>query len=347
MKWRENEETGDNPHGRSMGNPWTQESGGWLDMNEVAEWDNILFSACQDSLRADLNPPYRPNLLYHFTDAAGLLGIIKDAGLWASLATSLNDRSEVTFGVELARKVLQERIQRSGTPYLTSILTFLDPGNVPDELRLEVKTFVISFCARIDKSGHWLHYGRRGDGFALGFEPGKLHVAPFDLARVLYREDEQRHAIERIIDNTERALANVVASSSRDQQLHATRVGAHMVAAHLWILAPMLKNPAFGEEEEWRLLTYHLKGGAHLALKGPYPGSGQVHPLQTRYRSVDGRVVPHQVLSFSKTRLPLAEIVLGASVAIEPDDPGLRFFLEDLMPDQPIRVVRSHVPVRK
>ncbi|RPH38144.1 DUF2971 domain-containing protein [bacterium] len=316
-------------------------------MSDVENWDNILFGACQDSLRAGLNPPDRPKILYHFTDAAGLMGIIKDAGVWASLATSLNDRSEVTFGVELARKVLQERIKRSETLYLTSIVSFLDPGNVPDEVRLEVNTFVISFCARIDKSGHWLHYGRSGDGFALGFEPGRLQVVPFDLARVLYEEDEQRHAIERIIDNAERALTNIVSSVSPDQQLYATRVGAHMVAAHLWALAPRLKNPAFGEEEEWRLLTYHLKGGAHLELKGGHHGNGRAIPLQTGYRSVDGRVVPHQVLSFSKTRLPLAEIVLGASVTIEPDDPGLRFFLEDLMPDQPIRLVRSHVPVRK
>lgn len=76
------------------------------------------------------------------------------------------------------------------------------------------------------------------------------------------------------------------------------RLAAHMVAGHLWALAPTLKNPAV-----------------------------------TGYRSVDGRVVP--------------EIVLGASVTIEPDDPGLLFFLEDLMPDQPIRLVRSDVPVRR
>jgi hypothetical protein len=312
-------------------------------MSEVENWDNMLFSACQDSLRADLNPPDPPRMLYHFTDTVGLMGIIKDAGLWASLATSLNDRSEVTFGVELARNVLLERIKQSGTLYLTSILNFLDPGNVSDELRLEVRTFVISFCARIDKSGHWLHYGRSGDGFALGFEASRLQMPPFDLARVLYEENEQRHAIERIIDNAERTLLDLLSSASQDQHVRATCVGAHMVAAHLWALAPMLKNPAFGEEEEWRLLTCHLKGGSHIELKGGRPRI----PPQTGYRSVDGRVVPHQVLSFSKTRLPLAEIVLGASVPIDPDDAGLRFFLEDLMPDQSIRLIRSHVPVRK
>jgi hypothetical protein len=275
------------------------------------------------------------------------MGIVRDAGLWASLATSLNDRSEVTFGVELARRVLLERIQRSNTLFLNTILTFLDPANVSDELRLEVRTFIISFCARIDKSGHWLHYGRGGNGYALGFESDKLQVAPFDLARILYREDVQRHAIERIIETVERALANVVSTVPEDQQLHLIRVGAHMVAAHLWVMAPMLKNPAFGEEEEWRLLTYRLKGGAQIELRGGDQDHGRTTPPRTGYRSVDGRVVPHQVLSFSTTGLPLSEIVLGASVAIEPDDPGLRYFLDELMPGHRIRLVRSHVPVRR
>jgi hypothetical protein len=174
-----------------------------------------------------------------------------------------------------------------------------------------------------------------------------LQSAPFDLARVLYREEEQRGAIERIIDGAGRALAKVISSASRKEQLQMTRVAAHMVAAHLWALAPMLKNPAFGEEEEWRLLTYRLKGGAGLELKDGRPGLAGAGSPQTGFRSVDGRVIPHQVLSFSATRLPLAEIVLGASVAIGPDDPGLRFLLDETMPHHPIRLIRSTVPVRR
>jgi hypothetical protein len=312
----------------------------------VEKWDDILFKACQDGLRAGLNPPDCPPILYHFTDAPGLIGIVKDAGLWASLATSLNDRSEVTYGVDLARNILGGKITRSASPYLTAILDHLDPRNVPEQIRLEVSTFVISFCARIDKSGHWLHYGRNGDGFALGFESHRLKAAPFDLARILYREDEQRQAVGRLIDNVECALTNILAAAPADEHRTVTDVAAHMVAAHISALAPRLKNPAFGEEEEWRLLAYQLKGGPNLQLKGGHLGSNPDALLQRGYRAVRGRVVPHRVLSFPPTRLPLAEIVLGASVAADPDDPGLRSFLDDVMPGRPVKLVRSHVPVR-
>lgn len=44
----------------------------------------------------------RPERLYHFTDCAGLIGIFEKRTLWASLATSLNDPSEVRYGLDLA-----------------------------------------------------------------------------------------------------------------------------------------------------------------------------------------------------------------------------------------------------
>src|SRR5688572_19128424 len=44
----------------------------------------------------------RPERLYHFTDCSGLLGVFENKTLWASLATSLNDPSEVRYGLDLA-----------------------------------------------------------------------------------------------------------------------------------------------------------------------------------------------------------------------------------------------------
>ena len=44
----------------------------------------------------------RPERLYHFTDCAGLIGIFEKRTIWASLATSLNDPSEVRYGLNLA-----------------------------------------------------------------------------------------------------------------------------------------------------------------------------------------------------------------------------------------------------
>lgn len=55
-----------------------------------------------------------PPILHHFTDSSGLFGILDTHTLRASLATTLNDCSEVEYGVNLAKTVLSQL--RSGSP---------------------------------------------------------------------------------------------------------------------------------------------------------------------------------------------------------------------------------------
>ncbi len=63
-----------------------------------------------------------PGLRYHYTDAAGLMGIIQTGRLWATELRYLNDPSEATFLPErlLALMVSQSRgcsdVEKMGSP---------------------------------------------------------------------------------------------------------------------------------------------------------------------------------------------------------------------------------------
>jgi hypothetical protein len=46
--------------------------------------------------------------LYHYTDAAGLEGIIKSQEIWFSSHAHLNDPGEITYGMKIASKILKE-----------------------------------------------------------------------------------------------------------------------------------------------------------------------------------------------------------------------------------------------
>ena len=48
--------------------------------------------------------PRRQDLLFHYTDAAGLMGILENQRLWASNAAYLNDPTELLY----ARRVYKE-----------------------------------------------------------------------------------------------------------------------------------------------------------------------------------------------------------------------------------------------
>jgi len=67
-------------------------------------------------------------------------------------------------------------------------------------MSFEVSPFVVSFCARCDKSGQWLHYGRDGGGVAIGFAPTLAEAVSYDLRRVAYGIDSQRLRMERLVD---------------------------------------------------------------------------------------------------------------------------------------------------
>lgn len=48
-----------------------------------------------------------PAILYHFTDANGLVGIVRSQSLWFTRASGLNDASEFVLGMEVSRRVLE------------------------------------------------------------------------------------------------------------------------------------------------------------------------------------------------------------------------------------------------
>ena len=50
-----------------------------------------------------------PEILFHYTDSKGFLGILESNTLWATSARYLNDSSEYTYGMKLIADALEER----------------------------------------------------------------------------------------------------------------------------------------------------------------------------------------------------------------------------------------------
>ena len=62
------------------------------------------------SIRAEQRLSKAPPLtLYHYTDQAGLLGIMESRRLWATKVQYLNDFMEFGLAVDIAKKKLAER----------------------------------------------------------------------------------------------------------------------------------------------------------------------------------------------------------------------------------------------
>jgi hypothetical protein len=270
-----------------------------------------------------------PAKLYHFTDAYGMVGIVQRATLWATLATGLNDRSELRYGVEVLRGLLSQASSAPGAypKFCAEVVEKLSIDQMMFPGFGAFLPFLTSFCEQENLAVQWLHYGRDGTGCALAFDGSKLAQSPLALRRVLYDPAEQRKVVESIMGTAWGAIAELSASGllrqcEVDYLVHAT-------ASYLWETAVCMKHPSFVDEREWRLSTIET-----IAQMDAEPMGGTNLPM--KFRVCSGRVVPY---------LEVAYKPLGASDPHLHDDPGLRFLLERSALNA-VTIRRSDVPVR-
>jgi hypothetical protein len=104
--------------------------------------------------------------LYHYTDAAGLRGIITNQVFWFTDSRHLNDPTEMHHGMALARRLIdagKSKKDRAGLLYtmLDDLFTFRNFSNV-------FAFFIACFTRKRDDLGQWRSYADDGRGFAIG-----------------------------------------------------------------------------------------------------------------------------------------------------------------------------------
>jgi hypothetical protein len=299
----------------------------------VAARDSILESLKTLAINGKTDKP-RPDRLFHFTDAAGLIGIVRNQTVWASHAPALNDFSEIKHGIELASDVLLGPKRVADPEFAKMVAIYLDRKNA-GELAVQLDVYVVALCARADHVLHWLHYGRSGTGVALELNAAKLEQPPFDLFPVIYDLSMQRGLIEMAVGYAWQDVKALRPTVPPDDQEPLVDVAARMAADFIWLLAARFKNPCFEGEDEWRLITFDMSG-KHVP-------EGLGTPLEPQFRAVGGRVVPYLEVTYAE--LPVTRIVLGASCPMAPDEEPLGLFLRAVK--RPVPIVRSLVPVRQ
>lgn len=282
-------------------------------------------------LLRDINPAERPEVLFHFTTVAGLMGIADGRSLWASLATSLNDSSEVLFAVKLAADLIDKHQVPAPEVFAQHIRYYLDPDNSPDQARIRWYPFVTSFCGRADSVTHWLHYGHSGTGVAVGFDSQKLVQPPFELVKIIYEYQQQLDFLSSIIAAITSKFEELRPGATENDQDPFFRAAAHLTAQAIWASSPRLKASAFAAEEEWRLITYETEGVDFAGAPGHVD-------LPTRHRVTGTRLVAYKEVRCDPA--PITEVILGASCDTGPDD----YALSQLLPG--VASTRSAVPVR-
>ncbi|HTS37403.1 MAG TPA: DUF2971 domain-containing protein [Candidatus Solibacter sp.] len=232
--------------------------------------------------------------LYHYTDLAGLLGIVQNHDLWLTHSLYSNDSEEMVHGAKVVKGVIDEAIKNKqyDDAYLQELSRLTsEPEGV----------YICCFCRNGNLLSQWRGYGANGAGVSLEFAPNPFtNVAGPDNThgllrfwKVFYNPDTQKKIIGSALKH--------YSPGELQNKGEALPALARKAADAVRFFIPTFKNLDFKEEDEWRLVFT------------PAPNI-QVQP---QFRVCRGMLVPYYRLrdlsGAALPILPLEKICIGPS----------------------------------
>jgi hypothetical protein len=193
--------------------------------------------------------------LFHYTSVRGLIGIVPSGALRATDVHYVSDATEMRRTATLLRSAAT---LPAGDDFTTIVRElFLDwLGHRLNELGHAL--FVGCFTANGNLLSQWRSYCDPGKGVALGFAPNALTKSAANqswlIGKCIYDEGQQNNLAASILAAVD-ALAKQEVPSHQHLTPNATQQLFTRIEGDLLRIAVLLKHPAFGEEQEWRVVS--------------------------------------------------------------------------------------------
>ncbi len=108
-------------------------------------------------------------IVWHYTDAAGLTGIIRENVLRASSTAFMNDHQELRTGTDLLQGLLSHHGPNLDSRVVEDVQKMVCSATIQDRY----KTFVVCACKDANNLTMWRNYTGPDVGFAVGLSPNK------------------------------------------------------------------------------------------------------------------------------------------------------------------------------
>jgi hypothetical protein len=246
--------------------------------------------------------PTESDIIYHYCDANAFHAICTNRKLRLNDLFSMNDYMEVHWGYSIWEKVANKLIEELGFEFIDYIDKRISSTGM--------RGLVVASC--FSKNGdvlsQWRGYAGDGKGYVIGFRATDLLKLPIRPLEILYDENIQIDEIEKIVRALHQAESKSDTKYSQDFDTLVYLLGFDLSS---------LKNPAFSEEQEVRLI--HLldfqKSGKYLKLNdsgGIYFGeerSGE----KVQFRIKEDIPTAFIELDFSNNNTinPIVEVIVG------------------------------------
>ncbi len=308
--------------------------------SEEPRLDAAYFQALLAPLSRRFDGLQFPLSLFHYTDSAGLLGIVDGKALWATHILFLNDEGELRHAAALVSELYASELERqppsSEDPANWLVRDFLHRVRYLNETRWAVDNiYVACFCETDDLLSQWRGYGDHGGGFSLGFRPelllqtarAAMPESEISLGSVVYDQNEQSARLKNIYESVRASLIQNASDKSPSQLDQVAAVHARAFMREAFRYAPFFKQKTFGEEREWRIVI-----------------EGRVPRDRLRFRRHSLGIVPY--LEFPTSNDVVSSSLASIRVGPRKDQPLALRSLEMLLDGRGVRVSSSEVTLR-
>jgi Protein of unknown function (DUF2971) len=308
-----------------------------------------LLKTCDADIQAALKPFSEsieaeppPNLIYHYTDGSGLIGIIRYGTLWLTDIFSLNDPSELKHGIDIASSLINS-IKSDDDVVRFFAERFVKIVN--EGIENIANFFVCSFSTDGSDLSQWRSYADDGRGYVLGFDTqaleqafGKTTAASLwacSTFSITYDDGQLADIQEKMINVVLPHLRNVkrmgldAETSSLFHRGLTLRLALGCVNASVFF-----KHPAYTSEREYRFLQLHRYDDELKAVKFRQRPYQLVRYMEYAWKDVACDALKCVVAG------PASDPVMAKQYAID--------CLKSFMPDKfdQIRIDRSKIPYR-
>lgn len=219
------------------------------------------------------------DLVWHYTDGAGLISIVTNHVLWATHSGFLNDADEVALGGRLIQEAAARRLAAGDefAGWLSAEMERRRDDDAPDEFS-PTAFFILSAAQHWDLLAMWRLYGGAGESYAIGLDAsaplavlvdegvdqasldaGGRYVRHRPWSPVRYDEAEQRALADAVMDGMPEELGAMRerfadGPPSRQEILDAS----HETREDLEQALMLIKHSGFADERETRHCTLLL-----------------------------------------------------------------------------------------
>jgi hypothetical protein len=269
-----------------------------------------------------------PSTLYHYTDAAGLYGIVKPsfsswevdnpaleesltkaAQLRASDVRYMNNSQELKFGgkffvTRLSEPATDSTLSENAQKACRKLAAIF---STEDVFNWDLRCFAACLCSDGDLLSQWRGYAAGVGGYAIGFtrdvlENHSISLPPHymtvatqpQLKPVKYGTADAEDAANRFIDemrNPPEFMAAMI-DGHPDHQEETQAIGLEWLASYALRAIVGLKDDGFQEEREWRLIS--LAGDPRKPVRTHLgrPGILPYEHIAVNFKKVDEKTLP-------------------------------------------------------